>query len=63
MRFRLFVISSILLFITAVLAVWKDFDKDWRRYQAEFNQVEASKTQDEIDAVKKSIENDPELKN
>ncbi|MEK7433432.1 MAG: c-type cytochrome [Cyanobacteriota bacterium] len=62
MRFRLFVISSILLFITAVLAVWKDFDKDWRRYQAEFNQVEASKTQDEIDAVKKSIENDPELK-
>ncbi|MFN8674211.1 MAG: c-type cytochrome [Candidatus Sericytochromatia bacterium] len=62
MRFRLFVVSSILLFITAVLAVWKDFDKDWRKYQAEFNQVEAQKTLDEMDAIKKSIEADPELK-
>lgn len=63
MRFRAFVIASILLFLSAMLAIWKDFDKDWRKYQAEFNKIEAKKTQDEIETLKKSIDSDPDFKN
>lgn len=63
MRFRAFVIASILLFLSAMLAIWKDFDKDWRKYQTEFNKVEAQKTQEEIETLKKSIDTDPDFKN
>src|SRR4051812_48221637 len=63
MRFRAFVISSVLLFVATILAVWVDFDKDWKKYQKEFNNVEYNKTQEELDALKKSMDSDPDFKN
>jgi mono/diheme cytochrome c family protein len=61
MRLMAFVISSVFLFITTILAVWVDFDKDWKKYQKEFNTLEYNKTKDELDAAKKFISTDPEF--
>lgn len=63
MRFRAFVISSIILFIASVVAVWKDFDKDWKKYQVSFNKIEYEETRAELEEIKKSMDSDSEFKN
>ena len=62
MRFRVFVVSSVLLFITTLLAVWIDFDREWKHIQRDFNKLEYNKTQVELDNLKNSMETDPEFK-
>jgi mono/diheme cytochrome c family protein len=62
MKFRLFVISSVLLFVATLMAVWVDFDREWKKYQAEFNKIEYDKTKAELDDLKKSIDSDPDFK-
>lgn len=62
MKLRLFVISSILLFIATLAAVWVDFDRDWKNYQSEFKKIEYDKNAAELEEVKKSIAADPDAK-
>lgn len=62
MKFRLFVISSVLLFLATLAAIWVDFDREWKHYQAEFNKIEFEKTKAELDDLKKSISADPDFK-
>lgn len=62
MKFRLFVISSVLLFVATLLAVWVDFDREWKKYQAEFNKIEYEKTKAELEDAKKSIDSDTDFK-
>jgi mono/diheme cytochrome c family protein len=61
MRFRAFVISSILLFVATILAVWVDYDKDWKKYQKDFNKLEYNKTQDEYESAKKFVDSNPDF--
>jgi mono/diheme cytochrome c family protein len=63
MRFRIFVVSSCILFISALLAIWVDFDREWKHYQREFKKLEIEKTLSEIDDLKKSFDSDSEYKN
>ncbi len=62
MRFRAFVISSMLLFIMTVMAVWVDFDREWKKYQSDFNKIEFDKTKSELDDLKKSMDADSDYK-
>lgn len=62
MRFRIFVVSSVILFISAVLAIWKDYDREWKVYQKEFNKIEYGNTVNELNDERKILENDPEFK-
>lgn len=62
MKFRLFVISSVLLFVATLMAVWVDFDREWKKYQADFNTIEYNKTKAELEELKKSLDSDPEFK-
>jgi len=63
MRFRIFVVSSVVLFLSVLLAVWVDFDREWKYYQRDFKKLEIQKTLSEIEQLKKSFDNDPEYKN
>lgn len=63
MRFRAFVISSIILFIASIVAVWKDFDKDWKKYQVSFNKIEYEETKAQLEELKTSMSSDSEFKN
>lgn len=58
MKFRLFVISSVLLFVATLMAVWVDFDREWKKYQADFNKIEYEQTSAELDTLKKSLDSD-----
>lgn len=62
MRFRVFVVSSVLLFISAVLAIWVDFDREWKHYQKDFNKLEYQVIKTEMDDLKKTIDSDADFK-
>lgn len=62
MKLRLFVISSILLFIATLTAVWVDFNRDWKKYQAEFKEIEYTKAKKELEDLKKGVSADPDVK-
>ena len=41
------------------LKLESNFDKDWKKYQKDFNTLEYNKTRDELDSLKKSMDSDP----
>lgn len=58
MKFKIFVISSIVLLFSTLLAIYKDSNREWVYYQKEFKKLEYKKTQNDFDNLVKQLEND-----
>src|SRR5215510_2732072 len=43
-----FALSSLALLLTFSWMVWADYDREWKKYQADFNTLEVSRTQEQI---------------
>jgi len=55
-RFKIFIISSIVLLFSSILAIYKDSNREWKYYQKEFKKLEYKKTQDELNNLGKQLE-------
>src|SRR5215468_1791440 len=44
-----FALSSIALLLALSWMVWADYDREWKKYQLQFNQLEVSLTQKQIE--------------
>lgn len=51
-----FAVSSIGLLVTLALMIWKDYDRDWKRYQIEFNRLEIARTQELIQEAESDVD-------
>ena len=51
-----FAASSIFLFITTILMVWDDYDREWKDYQRRFVQLEMEVTQANLAAVQGQVD-------
>ena len=40
----LFALTSIALLVTFSLMIWDDYDREWKKYQVEFNEMESERT-------------------
>src|SRR5262249_38841740 len=44
-----FALSSIALLLALSFMVWADYDREWKKYQLQFNQLEVTLTQKQIE--------------
>ena len=51
-----FAASSIFLFLSVIWMVWDDFDRDWKKTQRQFANLEYQVTQAQLDAAGKSVD-------
>jgi len=52
----LFAVSSIGLLVTLALMIWKDYDRDWKRYQIGFNRLEVARTEQQIQKAESDVD-------
>ena len=55
-----FAISSIILFAFFAWMLWQDFNRDWKRTQAEFRRLEKARTKAQIAQESANLEGNPE---
>ncbi|KAF0244064.1 MAG: putative cytochrome-related [Planctomycetota bacterium] len=59
---RLFFASSILLIAVTVWMTWQDYDRNWKHYQRDFNELALKRAEKERAALQSGLDANPELK-
>src|SRR6185295_9953432 len=55
-----FAISSIIMFIFFAWMLWQDFNRDWKRVQAQFRRLEKARTASLIQKEESTLQSNPE---